>query len=81
MSIVMFALYLEYVTPGMEGVLFRTDSNLVVRFTPFNVIRLMVAPLQQPKMWWNPSTFHTLYDINYFATWGPAACLIGMALS
>ena len=55
-----FSLYITF-SPKMKGITFRTDDQNNIRFTPKNLLRLMVAPYFEPQLW-KPN----MWDINYF---------------
>jgi len=59
MGTLAFSTYIT-LSPGMKGIVFRNDDQGNIRFVPFNIVRLAIAPLYNKDLW-NPN----LWNINY----------------
>ena len=49
-STIAFSLYVTF-HPGMKGIVFRPDDTGITRFTPLNLLRLMVSPFYDSNFW------------------------------
>ena len=59
-SFLMFAIYTQF-SPKIGNIWLRKDANLITRFAPQNLFKLIVFPLRSLQPW-KPY----LWDINYF---------------
>ena len=59
LSTIAFSLYVTF-HPGMKGIVFRPDDTGVIRFTPSNLGRFILAPFHDSTFW-----KVSLLDTNY----------------